>query len=561
MDTVAKTTRAGGKRLILVVEDNDLEREMLSIILSDEYETVEARDGVEGLEILEERYEDLSLILLDVFMPRCNGFEFLKRKREDARYDSLPTIVMTASGAVEDEMRCLELGANDFLTKPYNAGIMLNRIRNTIRLRETASIVNHLTYDQLTGLYNMEFFYAAAMEEYASQPDCTFDFVASDINNFRSLNDRHGSEHCDELLRQLAIHLRAHLPGVLVGGRSGGDTFAFMTEHYEGDWNERVQEVMDRFAYHNMHVKFGVMEGADPSMPVSVACNRAMSALKNIKDIAGTTVSLFDEQLHQSMLTEQTILESMESALEEGQFKIVYQPKFDVQRGRIGGAEALVRWIHPTLGFVSPGVFIPIFERNGFIVKLDLYVWEHVCMEIKRWEKLGLEPVPVSINASRIDFDDINLAHKLADLSDHHGVDRSLLHIELTETAFSDNPESVTKVLNDFRELGFSTELDDFGSGYSSLASLNTMPLDVMKLDMSIVQKATELNDFRIVEASINLARTLGLGTVIEGVELMSEAERVRELGCDYIQGYFYSRPLPAEEFEACLADPHSLAR
>jgi EAL domain-containing protein (putative c-di-GMP-specific phosphodiesterase class I) len=242
----------------------------------------------------------------------------------------------------------------------------------------------------------------------------------------------------------------------------------------------------------------------------------------------------------------------MESSLENGEFKLFLQPKYNVKQDKIDSAEALVRWFHPEVGFISPGLFVPIFEKNGFITMLDLFVWEEACKEVARLRELGLPQVPISVNASRLDFDLEDLPERFAELADKYGVDHRLMHVELTETAYSDNPD-VVKMLATFKELGFSTELDDFGSGYSSLVSLNTLPLDVMKLDMSMIRKATELDDFRIVESTINLARVLGLKTVVEGVETAEEAARVTEMGCDYIQGYFYSRPLRKEEFEEYL--------
>ena len=264
------------------------------------------------------------------------------------------------------------------------------------------------------------------------------------------------------------------------------------------------------------------------------------------------SVAYFDDELHRAQLLEQTIRDSMEAAIAEMQFSVFFQPKVVAHTGRVGGAEALVRWFHPEVGFISPGLFVPIFEKNGFITMLDLFVWEEACKEVARLRELGLPQVPISVNASRLDFDLEDLPERFAELADKYGVDHRLMHVELTETAYSDNPD-VVKMLATFKELGFSTELDDFGSGYSSLVSLNTLPLDVMKLDMSMIRKATELDDFRIVESTINLARVLGLKTVVEGVETAEEAARVTEMGCDYIQGYFYSRPLRKEEFEEYL--------
>jgi EAL domain-containing protein (putative c-di-GMP-specific phosphodiesterase class I) len=408
-----------------------------------------------------------------------------------------------------------------------------------------------LTWDATSGLYNKEFFYRA-VEEALVSVEGEFDMVATDIENFKSLTERYGEAQCDILLHELAQRLVSEIDGLIAGGRIGTDLYAFLVEHRMRDWEGIIARVGDNLPVPNVNIKAGVVESLDRDLEVHQVCNRAVSALETIKGRYQVSVAYFDDELHRAQLLEQTIRDSMEAAIAEMQFSVFFQPKVVAHTGRVGGAEALVRWFHPEVGFISPGLFVPIFEKNGFITMLDLFVWEEACKEVARLRELGLPQVPISVNASRLDFDLEDLPERFAELADKYGVDHRLMHVELTETAYSDNPD-VVKMLATFKELGFSTELDDFGSGYSSLVSLNTLPLDVMKLDMSMIRKATELDDFRIVESTINLARVLGLKTVVEGVETAEEAARVTEMGCDYIQGYFYSRPLRKEEFEEYL--------
>ena len=542
------------RRLVLVVEDNDINREILHALLSKEFDVIEAKDGAEGIKQLEEHYQDLAIILLDLYMPVCDGFEFMRRKRLDERYDSIPTFVVTASGESSDEIACLELGANDFVVKPYNPEIMMNRIHNMIKLRESAALVSQLSHDVVTGLYSKEYFGRVVEETFASDEGAAFDLICSDIVNFRVLNGRYGDRNCDLLLHELASSLVEAIPGRIAAGRIGEGTFAFLIEHQERGWEGKLDSAVAKVPFANLNVRFGIVENVDHSMPVARLYSHATSAMETAKSLHGNVVVYFDDDLHQRQVMEQTIRESMEAALDELQFKVHFQPKCDEHTGKTGGAEALARWTHPELGIVSPALFIPIFERNGFITKLDLFVWEEACKEVVRCAELGLPVVPVSANASRLDFDLPDLADQLAAIADKHGVDHSLLHVELTETAYSDNPEAVTQTMHRLRELGFAIELDDFGSGYSSLVSLNTLPLDIIKLDMSMVQQATALHDFRIVESVIKLAQTLGLKTVVEGVETAEEAAKVRTMGCDYIQGYYYSKPLVREDFERHLA-------
>ena len=545
------------RRKLLVVEDNDINREMLCAILDGEgFEVMEAENGEVGLALLEQEYEDLSLVLLDVYMPVCDGFEFLERKRGDRRFDSVPVIVATASEAREDEIACLKLGANDFIVKPYNTEIMMNRISNTVHLRESASLVNQLTWDTLTNLYSREFFYRRVDSVFTSMgDDLQFDMVCSDIVNFKSLNDRYGRQNCDQLLQDLAARLEELLPGYVVGGRIGADTFAFLVTHQpDHTWVSAIADVSKGLLGTSLSVKFGVVENVDRQLSVSLTCDRAIMALERIKKTFGVDVAWYNDKLREQQHMENTILESMETALDEHQFTVYYQPQHDLKGNRTGGAEALVRWIHPTLGFVSPGDFIPIFERSGFITQLDLYVCEEVCKEIRRCVELGLPVVPISFNASQLDFDDEDFAKKIVALTDAYGIDRTLLHVEVTETACSENPDRVIALLAELRDFGFHVELDDFGSGYSSLASLNMLPLDVMKLDMSIIQQASQLDDFRIVHSAIQMAQFLNLETVAEGVETQDEVRKLKELECGKIQGYFYSKPLMGKDFETYLA-------
>ena len=252
-------------------------------------------------------------------------------------------------------------------------------------------------------------------------------------------------------------------------------------------------------------------------------------------------------------LREHQIEENMESALAERQFVVYYQPKHDLHTDVTGGAEALVRWTHPELGFVSPGQFIPLFERNGFITSLDFYIWEEVCKELRHCLDEGLPAVPVSINASRMDFDVPDLAGEIAALADKYHLDHSLLHVELTESMYSDNPGKIEKTLEELHNNGFHIELDDFGSGYSSLTSLNTLTLDVMKVDMSLIRQASATGDYSILRFCSLLADNLRLKTVVEGVEDAEQVAALKVLGCDYIQGYYFSKPLPPKEFEEYL--------
>ncbi|MBQ9647545.1 MAG: EAL domain-containing protein [Oscillospiraceae bacterium] len=541
------------KRTVLVVEDNDMNREILCELLADDYDVLEAENGNVGLEALDKHSGEIALVMLDVYMPECDGFEFLERKRKDPRFDTIPVIMMTASNTADDEIHCLELGASDFITKPYNVEIMKNRMKSVIRLRESSSMLGRLESDSLTGLYSKEFFYHTAEELLRANPDEHYDVVCSDVENFRALNDRYGTAQCDSFLRAIAEDLTERIPGLLFGGRIGADVFAFLLRHHEDSWAGILTPEGDETRYGKFVVKYGIFADVDHALPAAALCDRATLAIKKIKKKFGARVAFYDDEMRDMQLRERQIEENMETALAEGQFVVYYQPKHDLHTDTTGGAEALVRWISPELGFVSPGQFIPLFERNGFITNLDFFIWEEVCKEIQHcvWE--GLPVVPVSINASRMDFEVPNLAGEIAALADKYGVDHSLLHVELTESMYTDNPGQIERTLKELHDNGFHIELDDFGSGYSSLTSLNTLTLDVMKVDMSLIRQASATGDFSILRFCSLLADNLRLKTVVEGVETAEQVAALKVLGCDYIQGYYFSKPLPAKEFEEYL--------
>lgn len=541
-------------RTILVVEDNDINREMLVSLLEDDFTVIEADDGAKGIELLKKHYATLSLVLLDVYMPECDGFEFLRFRQTDERYSNIPVIVTTVSDSLNDEIECLKLGSNDFVVKPYDVEIIMNRIRNTIKLRETASIVNQLTWDSITNLYREEFFYRRCDDLLAAYPDKPFDLVCSDIKNFKTLNDRYGREYCNQLLHDLANRLTAVIPGPAAGGRVGGDSFAFLIDHQEEDWTDVLAPAIEGMTTANLYVKFGIVQNVEHDVGAAQLCDHATLAMQELKGSFGVGVAFYSDELRERQVMEQIIIESMAAALNERQFEIYYQPKHDVHTGKIAGAEALVRWNHPELGLIRPDLFISIFERNGLITALDRYVCEEVCREIRRCQDLGLPSIPISINVSRLDFDDPDLAQHVVRMADRYDIDRALLHIELTETAYSEDPDTVVKALEQLRGYGFHIELDDFGSGYSSLASLNMLPLDILKLDGSMIRQATKLDDFRIIQSAIQIAQFLGLETVVEGVETEDELDKLKEMGCDLIQGIYYSWPLRQFDFEGYLA-------
>ena len=246
----------------------------------------------------------------------------------------------------------------------------------------------------------------------------------------------------------------------------------------------------------------------------------------------------------------------MNQALEMRQFQVYYQPKFDAEAESIVGAEALVRWTHPEYGFLAPNEFLPVFEKNGFITEVDKYVWEEVCIFLKRQKESGRKNIPISVNVSRKDIYNEDLSVYFPKLMEKYGLETRLLHLEVTESAYSENPQQLIQVVTQLREKGFIIEMDDFGSGYSSLNALSEIPIDVLKLDMKFIQNEfLHKNSKNIISSVINLAKWMNLLIVAEGVESREQLEHLKELKCNIIQGYYFAKPMQAVDLEKMLEE------
>ncbi|MGN0412780.1 MAG: EAL domain-containing protein [Lachnospiraceae bacterium] len=409
--------------------------------------------------------------------------------------------------------------------------------------------------DELTGLYTKEVFYKRVEEILANNPDTEYRILYSDIDNFKSINEKYGVEAADELLRYLAHTIKKVMPdNYILGGRMGGDKFVFLQYARPQTREEGLriaQEVLSGSPIPNVIWKHGIYYTSfERNISVRIMCDRAKSALNSIKGVYGVSCAVYSDKLRTELLAQQQIIDNMEEALSQKEFFVYLQPKHNLHTNKTGGAEALVRWIHPTLGFMNPGVFIPLFEKNGFIQTLDEYVFTKVCELLREWIQDGKPVVPISVNLSRRDFEKPDLAEQIVAKTDSFGIPHELIHIEITETIFSDNPEQTAEIIQKLHDNGFQIELDDFGTGYSSLTTLAELELDVIKLDISLIKNDKPENEKNILNFCSQLVKMLNLQSVAEGVETAGQLERIKSLGCDYIQGYYYSKPLPVDEFE-----------
>ena len=544
-------------RRILVVEDELINQELLKLMLSDTYEVTVAGTGAEALEEIETHSDTLSLILLDLNLPDLNGLEVLRRIRADSRYARLPVIVMTAEK--DAEVESLSLGAIDFIPKPYpQQKVVLARVLRTIELSEDQDTIRRTERDHLTGLYTREFFYRYAGQFDVYYKDLPTDALLIDINHFHMINDRYGKSYGDEVLRQVGEKIQEAVRDA--GGivcRLAADTFLVYCPHRD-DYADLLDAASVTLRHEEnkelqVRLRMGVYASVDKAVDIERRFDRAKLAAEKVRNIFGKAVGIYDDALREQEVFAEQLVDDFHTAIRERQFLVYYQPKFGIlgEQPALASAEALVRWKHPKLGMISPGVFIALFEQNGLIPELDGYVWQEVASQLRDWkDRLG-RSVPVSINVSRVNMYDPGLVEKLVSLVRRNGLDFSDILLEVTESAYTGDSDQIIDRVRQLRQCGFKIEMDDFGSGYSSLCMLASLPIDALKLDIQFIRTAfRDGGNTRLLEAVVLLAKSLDVPTVAEGVETAEQLQALKAMGCDIVQGYYFSRPVPAGEFE-----------
>jgi len=555
-----KPRTAGEKRRILVADDEMINREILGSMLADTYEVLFACDGDQTLEMIRQHRENLSLVLLDILMPGKSGLEVLEEIRADESICGIPVIVTTAER--ETEVASLKLGAIDFISKPYpDVDVIQARVQKTIELFEDREIIQSTERDELSDLYTWEYFCRYALQYDQYHPEASMDAVLVDINHFRMINERYGKDFGDNVLRRIGGHIRRMTEKAGgFGCRRGADTFMVYWPH-----REDYEQIMDRavipvteddFAENRVRLRLGVYSNADMAIDLERRFDRAKMAADTVKGNFTRTVGYYDDDLHKQQLFAERLIEEFPAAVAERQFQVYYQPKFDVrpQVPVLASAEALVRWIHPELGMISPGIFIPLFEENGLIQRLDEYVWRETARQVRDWKDRLLYSVPVSVNVSRIDMYDPKLPETMQGILHEYGISGCDLLLEVTESAYTQDSRQIVEMVQQLRAMGFRIEMDDFGTGYSSLNMISHLPIDALKLDMQFIRNAFKKGgNTHMLEVIIGISDYLSVPVIAEGVETEEQLHALKMLGCDLVQGYFFSKPVPSREFEAFI--------
>ena len=550
------------KNTILIVDDKEVNRECLIKLLEDDYNILEACDGEEAIEILDKNRDIISAVVLDIIMPKLDGYGVLNEMSYRKMLPKIPVIVTSVDGDEASELKSLSLGASDFLGKPYNPIIVKKRLQNIIHLKETASLVNYLQMDTLTGVYSKETFSKKTKEILKHSKDKKYAIVYSDIENFQLLKDLFGEKTGDNLLVFMAKVLKHYVNYNELCGRIENEHFVLLKEYdkksLHNDLDIIVKTVNDFPVNMNLRLRFGIYLIDTAKMSMHAMINRAILAVDTIKGRYGRYIAYYDKEIWEKQVHEQEILNCMEDAIKEEQFKVYFQPKYDLNSEKVAGAEALVRWVHPEKGFMNPGEFIPLFETNGFITELDKFVWDKTCGYIQGWKEKGYPVVPVSVNVSRTDIYNPDFIDIIMGIINKHGLKPENIHLEITETAYTENPHQIIEEVKKLKLLGFVIEMDDFGSGYSSLNMLNELPIDILKLDMGFVQGDLSMNSNNILSFIISLAKWMDYAVVAEGIETEEQIQMLRNMDCNFVQGYYYAKPMPPEEFERHLVE-HSI--
>ena len=542
-------------RTVLVVDDEEVNRLMLGEILKDSYDVMYAENGADAAGRIKAWGKKISLVLLDLRMPEMDGYGVLEIMREDSVLSKIPVIVLTSEKS--EEVKSLKAGAVDFLTKPYDAAeVILARISRSIQLAEDSSLIQSTERDSLTGLYSKDFFfqYAASLAE--RRNDKLMDAIVLELSNFHFINELYGREFGNKVLKTIATDIQQLADeDDGLAGRCGENIFYLYTAQH---WN--YDKPLDRISYHlsellketEIQLHMGLCKGMYLAKSLEQRFDRALHACLSLRDSYGVGFAIYSEEMHRQELMEARILADFPEALEKKQFKVFYQPKVDI-RGDVPffcSSEALVKWEHPEFGLLQPDSFIPQFEKNGLIQKLDRYVWSEVARQMQEWKAQGRTVLPVSVNVSRVDMNDPSLTDFLCALVSEHQIPPEQLHLEVTESAYIQNRSIIVQTVKKLREAGFKIEMDDFGSGYSSLNMLSVLPIDALKLDIEFIRNIeTDKIALYMVRVVLELARNFKIPVIAEGVETEAQYRLLKKAGCDIVQGFYFSKAVPPDEF------------
>ncbi|HOM70908.1 MAG TPA: EAL domain-containing protein [Armatimonadota bacterium] len=559
---------------VLIAEDDSVSRRLLEVLLAKwGYEVVVARDGQEAFNILESS-DAPHLAVLDWMMPVMDGVQVCReiRKRRVEPYTYV--ILLTAKSGKQDVIEGLDAGADDYITKPFDTSELQVRLRAGRRIvelqNELLSIREALreqaTHDPLTRLPNRLLFGDRLSQGLARarRQGKLLAIMFLDLDRFKIINDTLGHSAGDILLTHVAKRLTTVLRDVDTIARMGGDEFTIIIS--EIDSPDEVSIIAEKvlksfpepfyvndqevFVSPSIGISLFPTDGADAETLVK----NADTAMYRAKDFGRNTYQFYAHLPNTTGIEQVSLDRDLRKAIEQQQLMPYYQARVDLRTNEVLGAEALVRWKHPGLGLLSPAHFIPLAEETGLIVPLSNWMLRTVCAQNVAWQKQGLEPMDIAVNISARHFLHSDLVESVSTALDETGLDPCYLGLELTESTLMHNPDTAAAALQKLKDMGVKISIDDFGTGYSSLSYLKKFPVDAVKIDQSFIKDiTTNPDDAAIAGAVIAMAHSLKLKVIAEGVETLEQLEFLKSINCDEMQGYFISRPVPAEDFQQLL--------
>ena len=542
------------RRSILVADAKAADRKILSEILSQQYDVIQTENGSEALAILRSRKGQISLLLLDLLLPEIDGYAVMESMIKDGELAKIPVIALTSEKSAE--VKSLQLAAVDFLTKPFDTPeVILARVRHSIALNEQTKLIQSTERDLLTHLYTKEYFFEYAKQLQERNPNTTMDSLAINLTNFHLINEIYGRNFGNIILQTIAAditQLAEESEGI--GCRYNADGFFLYMAHH---WN--YEKPLERIQFHlsellketEIHVRMGICQGTFRSISIEQSFDRALYACNSLRENFTSAFAVYDEKMHEEEVRKARILSDFADAVEKRQFSVLYQPKYNIhgEFPVLSSLEALVSWSHPEFGKMRPDTFIPQFEKNGLIQKMDKYVWKEAACQMRKWKELHGTTIPVSVNVSRVDLHDPKIVDYLLQITKENDIDPSQFLLEITESAYIDDNNILVETVKKLREAGFKVEMDDFGSGYSSLNMLATLPIDAIKIDIGFIRKIIyDKKTMYLVNVIIGIAKEFGIPCIAEGVETKEQLDLLKNAGGEIVQGYYFSKPISPEE-------------
>ncbi|MGG6242247.1 EAL domain-containing response regulator [Nodosilinea sp. AN01ver1] len=569
---------------ILVIEDTqDLREGIIQSLNCLGFETIGAENGKTGIQLAKMHFPDL--IVCDIMMPEVDGYEVYKTLHQDPDMMVIPFIFLSAKADRTDIRKGMNLGADDYLAKPFTTAELADTITSRLRkkstivdpyiaeMKDATNQISALAYqDALTKLPNRILLYQKFKQalETAKKRQQAMAVLCINLHQFKSVNNTFGYSTGDLLLQAIAERLTKLSGPENIVARINADAFSvILVDVSDKDFVEnQARAILNGLAQpywlngHKILVQANIGISLYPSdqSDFGKLLSHAEMAMGFAKQSPKDSYHFFQVEMEAKSMQNSLIEKGLTVALDNSEFQIFYQPKINLITGRIMGAEALLRWHHPELGMVDPNVFIPIAEKTGHIVEIGNWVLKTVCSQTQIWQDLHPIPFKVSVNLSAFQLRQEGLVQTISQILNQTQLDPNCLELELTETSLMEDVESAIAILEELKAVGIKISLDDFGTGYSSLNYLKRLPLDILKIDRSFIKDIFHApQNATIVTTIIAMARGLKLRVIAEGVETQEQFNFLREQGCQAIQGYLFSPAVPAEQFEAFLAEDKRL--